>query len=878
MASNLPAIEAAIEEAVKPGFRGDLLARGQARSMIWAQGEIPEDAPRFSSVLTYDLLAYGYSLLGYGLRVLEEKGDGAIARAAFEHAASAIESVVAKGKKVPSRDFHRLVAAAGFHLGQFSARAYSLLHKSFADANLTVSEQCLGLLMLRDMQGLDARIQGWRLAGLSSDASLVSLLESMKPEEDGDGASIETESNREFRDVVDVVVLALSDKYVSSMALATLALERGDTGLIEQAIVGFRTGLDGSADLNLVPQWWCFRLTIYLLGELWESSFHRRLPVSSAGIVPADWERLRRIFIASLYRREKSEFELWPSQLDAAQRALDLADNMVVSLPTSAGKTRVAELCILGCLAAGRKVVFVTPLRALSAQSETTLRRTFTPLGKTVSSLYGSIGVSEVDENVLNRCDIIVATPEKLDFALRSDPDLLNDVGLVVLDEGHMIGLGEREVRYEVQIQRLLKRSDADERRIICLSAVLPSGTELEDFVAWLTHDSPDGLLQKDWRPTRLRFGEVDWKGQHGQLNIQVGDEEPFVPRFVSAITPTKLKRKEAVPRNQRELCLATAWRLVEDDQSVLIFCPERRSVEPFAAAIVDLNKRGVLRSVLSGESEVLYAALTIGAEWLGPDHDLLRCLKLGVAIHHGALPSPFRKEVERLLQAGVLRVTVSSPTLAQGLNLSASTLIMFGIERNGEVIKSSEFRNIVGRAGRAYVDLEGVILYPMFDEHAKRRRQWKKLVKDDAGREMESGLLRLLVTLLARMNKKLKPASVAGLSEYVLNNINAWSFPELPGDSARVRALEEQKWHKYLTSLDTAILSLLGQEDVADEDIEDRLDAILGSSLFARRLLRQEKSRHVVIVKALAARTRYVWARTTATQRRGYFPGGSRL
>lgn len=126
----------------------------------------------------------------------------------------------------------------------------------------------------------------------------------------------------------------------------------------------------------------------------------------------------------------------------------------MVSLPTSAGKTRVAELCILRYLAGGRRVVFMTPLRASSAQTETTLQRTFGPLAKTILALYGSIGVIGFDEDAIRERDIVVATPEKLDFALRNDPSLLDDVGLVVFDEGHMIGLNEREVRYEVQIQR----------------------------------------------------------------------------------------------------------------------------------------------------------------------------------------------------------------------------------------------------------------------------------------------------------------------------------------------------------------------------------------------------------------------------------------
>ncbi|MFX7849817.1 hypothetical protein ABTK11_22175, partial [Acinetobacter baumannii] len=64
-------IEAAIEEATTPGFREQLLARGEARSMIWRDGVLPEEAPAFDQLLSYDLLSYGYSLLGLGLRLVE---------------------------------------------------------------------------------------------------------------------------------------------------------------------------------------------------------------------------------------------------------------------------------------------------------------------------------------------------------------------------------------------------------------------------------------------------------------------------------------------------------------------------------------------------------------------------------------------------------------------------------------------------------------------------------------------------------------------------------------------------------------------------------------------------------------------------------------
>ena len=108
--------------------------------------------------------------------------------------------------------------------------------------------------------------------------------------------------------------------------------------------------------------------------------------------------------------------------------------------------------------------MYVTPLRALSAQIEHGLARTFRPLGVSVTSVYGASGVAHSDLETLKSAKVVVATPEKLDFAVRQEPSVIDDVGLIVLDEGHMIGLSEREIRYEMLVQRLLRRPDADSR------------------------------------------------------------------------------------------------------------------------------------------------------------------------------------------------------------------------------------------------------------------------------------------------------------------------------------------------------------------------------------------------------------------------------
>ena len=863
-------VEAAIREATTPGFREKLLARGEARAMIWRDGVLPEDAPSFDQLLSHDLLSYGYSLLGLGLSLVEANGSQVLSQRAFEGAATAIEAVIARGPSSRERGFHRVVAAAAYHLGSFSARAYSLLQTALDSSEVTTSERCLILIMRRELDTLATLFLSFRDEDAAGDIHLVDMLRGLLEPINGE----QPDDDDGNTDVIDVVDLALTDAFVGAISVALLAFERGEEALLDEALSTLRVGLRAASELNMVPQWWCHRLTIHLLRGLGEASFHRLLPDGPVDRDGGDWARLRATFIASLFRRRRSEIELWPSQLAAARRVLNTGENLVLSLPTSAGKTRIAELCILACLAEGRRVVFVTPLRALSAQTETALERTFTPLGKTVTSLYGAIGAGSADEDLLRERDIVVATPEKLDFALRNDPTLLDDVGLVVLDEGHMIGADEREVRYEVQVQRLLRRSDAATRRIICLSAILPDGDEVEDFVNWLTDDQPGGLIESSWRPTKLRYGEVIWQGHRARLSIIVGDEEPFVPRFFEPFVPPIGRRTTPFPKDQQELTLATAWRLVDDGQTVLIFCPLKASVNAFANVIVTLHRQGALRSVFEGDPRDLAAAITIGEEWFGPDHPILTCLRLGVAIHHGSLPAPYRREIERLLGRGALNVTVSSPTLAQGLNLSASALVMHSLWRNRQLIKASEFRNIVGRAGRAFVDSVALVVYPIFKDAPQARRNWRRIVNDTALRDMESGLLQLVVNLLRRMQTKLGVNDLDALLEYVAGTA-AWNYPEITAETNEEAEFARTAWRSQLASLDNALLSLLSDSVIAEDDIEQALDDALASSLWIRSLARRQKPVQTTLRAGLTARARVLWSQSSPAQRRGYFLAG---
>ncbi|MEU8203405.1 DEAD/DEAH box helicase [Streptosporangium sp. NPDC049046] len=832
---------------------------------------LPQDAPAFSPFLDADLLNYGYALLATSLELLESAEEDTteqivIAQQGFIQSSYALEAATRNATPDADLVFHGLVAGAASHLGGYAARAFSLIQASLLSGRLAPMEQTLADLILRDLSSVERRAQSLRSSSqLSDDTLLMNFTAAESIEEDSPPGQ------------VGPVVLLLSENYLSAVSAALFAIEIGSRDLLESALDELRLGERASSDVSAPGPWWVYRLTRHLLGGLFDTSLETNIPNEPPPGVADNverWPYLRGTFVESLLARERSEIDLWPSQLHVVDRIFRDGRDLVVALPTSAGKTRIAELSILACLAQGRRTVYVTPLRALSAQTEQALARTFSPLGIRVSSLYGSMGTSDVDEDNLRSSAIVVATPEKLDFALRSDPSVLDDVGLVVLDEGHMIGASEREVRYEAQIQRLLRRPDASTRRVLCLSAVFPSGSELNDFVAWITDDDPDGLHREEWRPTQQRFGLVEWRRDHARLTITLGPDQPFIPRYFEAKKPSGRRRK-MFPADQREHVIATAWRLVEEGQTVLVFCPQRNSVEPYARAIIDLYSRSLVSSVLPEDVD-LNNALAVGAEWFGADHPILRCLRLGVAIHHGALPGPFRREIERLLQQGSLKVTIASPTLAQGLNLSASAVLFHGLRRGRDLLKGSEFANVIGRAGRAFVDTEGLVLYPSFKLTQGHRREWIALTQEGGAKALRSGLIEIGIELLKRMLASRRLTSVEPLLEY-LTGAPDWSLPIVSQESDEERAAATASWHSNLALLDIGILSVVGDSDLytaADAATQVVADA-LRDSLWERQLRRYNDTSATALRGLVYSRTKHLWETSTPSQRRGWFLAG---
>jgi hypothetical protein len=128
---------------------------------------------------------------------------------------------------------------------------------------------------------------------------------------------------------------------------------------------------------------------------------------------------------------------------------------------------------------------------------------------------------------------------------------------------------------------------------------------------------------------------------------------------------PARPPQKRPWPRETKDLSIFAAWKFAEQGKRTLIFVTQANWVEGFGNVARELVERGYLGSLLD-DPEAIERAAEVGREWLGDDHCAVKCLQIGVAIHHGGLPNPFLRELELLLSQGAIKVTVASPTLHQ--------------------------------------------------------------------------------------------------------------------------------------------------------------------------------------------------------------------
>lgn len=828
-----------VRDWLRPDFRGNLRAEGLARDLIWSGGELPPDAPRFRSDLSRELLDFAFGVFASAMS-LHETGERETAVDAFEAAGEAIESVVRRGPRGPRYAFLAVLGAAAYHLARQNAMASVLVDRDYGERSPSVA--------------LFVDVLTHRFGAARDRIRLRHR-----------GRPAFTEEIDEDVDDMAIAERALEGNFHRSVAAILAFFATGDGTDLGLARERLRLGVECAGRWGMLEVWWLHRLTDLLLDDFEERSLHRCVPQSP----DPDLTAMRAAFISALAARTNAEVDLWPSQMAAVDAVFDDRD-LVLALPTSAGKTRIAELCMLPALAAGRNIVYVSPLRALSAQLERDLRDLFGRVDRRigVSRLYDPEATHGEAAARINVC-----TPERLDFALRHNQDALDDVGLVVFDEGHLIGPQPREIRYELLIERVLRLRAGKQIRVVCLSALLPPQS-VEDYAEWLAGEEHTAVpRQSTWRPSRLNWGTVRWRRNHARLDLEVQDERPFLEHLVDAARP-RGRRTAPFPANDHELLLGSALRLAENGESVLIFCPSRRTVEPLAELALQLERQGLVSVPPFDPAQIRPNERAVLAEWLGEEHRVTRCLLRGVVIHHGNLPAPVLGIAERLMRERRAVLIVASPTIAQGLNVTASTVFFESLRRRDaagvrRLISSEEFLNVVGRAGRAFVDLAGKVAFSTGLRPAAARlheRDWQTLRLTTAQRALESGLATLVIRLMERLG-----GFTDERAEFLAEHVNI--DRTMNGEAIDVD--DETQYNADLDELDRSLNAILGDADFSEEEAAQHLDEIMRSSLFRRTLDKKAATVRRVVQMVIERRTRSIVRRFTIGQRSSAYLSG---
>ncbi|UKA59776.1 DEAD/DEAH box helicase [Arthrobacter sp. FW306-2-2C-D06B] len=422
-----------------------------------------------------------------------------------------------------------------------------------------------------------------------------------------------------------------------------------------------------------------------------------------------------REFVAALASPNRADplFELWPSQraaldshlLDPARRAV------VVEMPTSAGKTLIAEFSIVQALALnpGSSVVYVVPTRALVNQITQRLRRDLAPLGVIVESAIPVIELDPTEDALLqSQVNVLITTPEKLDLLLKSGHVSVASLSLAVIDEAHNLSDGVRGARLELLLG-MMKR-ERPETRFLLLTPFVPNADQL---AAWLG-DGAESTIAVDWRPSERIAVTAHWKkprskpyqltlttlASAGNVDVEAGREV-----IVGQHSQTKVSSKSATT-------VALADELAARG-GVLILVRGKGTAESRSRQIA------ATRQETPTPSRLLSAVISFAQDELGEDHLLPHILRRRVAYHHAGLSHDMRYLVEQLIDRGDVDVVAGTTTLAQGLNFPISSVIVEtltksqGFGQEWKDLTYSEFWNIAGRAGRAMRDPLGLVAFP---------------------------------------------------------------------------------------------------------------------------------------------------------------------
>lgn len=492
-----------------------------------------------------------------------------------------------------------------------------------------------------------------------------------------------------------------------------------------------------------------------------------RLASSAWALLPGFSELERAVWTEAI-RRPGFPKELWPSQKLLGKAGLFAGRSGVVQMPTSAGKTRSVEIIIRSAFLADRTrvAVLVAPFRALCHEIATSLRYAFKGEDVKVNELSDALQLDFVDQlaELLGQTapttrHLMVLTPEKLLYVLRQEPTLVAHISMVVYDEGHQFDTGPRGITYELlltEIKGLLQAS----AQTVLISAVIKNAVAVG---TWLLGTEPNVVDGTGLLSTARSVAFATWSERLGQLLFFESDSyarpDYFVPRSIEAQELERRGRERKVrsfPQKGddawKDVSLYLGIRLAPSG-AVAVFCGRKATASGLAKRAVDVYERGfdLPAPAAASDANEIQRLTHLATKHFGSESIVAKAAALGVFVHHGTTPQGLRLSIEHAMQSELIKLVICTSTLAQGVNLPIRYLIVSGVNQGAERIKTRDFQNLIGRAGRAGMHTEGLVVFAdpkVYDNN--RIEQWRLqaavgLLKPENSEETTSSLLELL-------------------------------------------------------------------------------------------------------------------------------------
>ncbi|MEY9697516.1 DEAD/DEAH box helicase [Bradyrhizobium diazoefficiens] len=496
--------------------------------------------------------------------------------------------------------------------------------------------------------------------------------------------------------------------------------------------------------------------------------------------------------------------------------------SLLVVAPTSSGKTLVGELAAIRAVAGGKKAVFLLPYRALVNEKFEDFSARFAPAGLRVVRCSGdaSDGVAPV---LSGRYDLGFFTYEMfLNLAL-SSPRLLNQLGLVVLDEGQFITDPTRGITVELIFALLLRaRQRGVDPQLVVLSAVIGN---LNSFDRWL--DLP--LLTSRNRPVPLIEGVLDRRGTFQFVDVD------GTTKTETLIPPGHIVQRRDKPSSQ-DVIVPLAKQLVAKGEKIIVF---RNTRGPAQGCARYLSKELGLRPATDVLSALPTQDLTAASQ------DLRNCLAGGTAFHNTNLLRAEREAVERGYRAlnGQIHVLAATTTLAAGINSPASTVILAENEfvgEDGRPFTIAEYKNMAGRAGRlGYNEIGKAII--LADTPVERAQLFQKYVLGRPEDVTSSFQQRDLPTWILRLLSQVRGVRAEEIPGLLTNTFGGYSA-----------SLANPHWIRQVESDVASLVDRLLQAGLAERDGDLIRLTLLGRACGSSSLAFESSLRLIELMRQL--------------------------